>query len=258
MRLKDKVGIITGAADKDGIGAAIASRYANEGAKIVIADIKNGKEVVDALKKAGGEAVFVKTDVTKQEDCDAMARLAADLFGTIDILVNNSAIFGDIIQRPFTEITTEEWNKVMEVNTGGPFHCTKAVFPNMKEKGGKIINIASDVVILGPLGLPHYVASKGAIVAFTRCMAKELGRYNINVNSLAPGSTKSGAQKRFQKHSEIQAVEGEFDRRALEMRCLKRLQYPEDVAGAAVFLASKDSDLVTGQLIVVNGGMVFH
>jgi len=257
MRLQDKIAIITGAADIDGIGAAIAIRYAKEGAKIVIADILDGSAVVEAVKKVGSEAVFVKTDVTKQEECNAMTKTAVDRFGTIDILINNAAIYADIIEKPFMEVTTEEWNRVMAVNAGGPFHCTKAVFPYMKERGGKIINVASDIILVGLPGLPHYVASKGAIFAFTRCMANELGEYRINVNSLAPGYTKSGASKKVTQRSML-VNEEETDAVISQMRCLKRAEYPEDLTGTAVFLASSDSDFLTGQYITVNGGMAFH
>jgi len=198
MRLKDKVAIITGAAQ--GIGAAIAEGYAKEGAKVVIADIADGEAAVEVVKSSGGEAIYVKTDVTHQQSCDAMARAAVDRFGTIDILVNNAAMYAGIIKKPFTDITTEEWNRVMEVNTTGPFHCTKAVFPYMKDKGGRIINVASSIIFEGAMGMPHYVASKGAVMAFTRSMARELGGYDINVNSLAPGYTQSEGSKKIEKN----------------------------------------------------------
>jgi len=253
MRLKDRVAIITGAGDIEGIGAAIAIGYAREGAKILIADIVDGSQVVKAVEKVDGKVIFVKTDVTKQDECDAMAKAAVDYFGAIDILVNNAAIYRNIIPKPFTEVTTEEWNQVMEVNTTGPFHCTKSVFPYMKKKGGKIINISSDVVIAGVVGLPHYVASKGAVFAFTRSMARELGDFNINVNSLAPGYTQSGASKNREKNRG-----GNINEQLVQMRCLKRSQLPEDLVGTAIFLASRDSDFITGQFLTVNGGMNFH
>ena len=254
MKLEKKVAIITGAAG--GIGAAFAVGYAKEGAKIVVADIKDGKETVDAIEKAGSEAIFVKTDVSKQGECDALARAALERFGTIDILVNNAAIFGDIILRPFTEVTTEEWNRVMEVNTTGPFHCTKAVFPYMKEKGGKIINISSASIFEGVQGMPHYIASKGAIMAFTRSMARELGSFNINVNSIAPGFTHSAAGDRFDQNKKL--IDVSLEEIQLPMRCLNRAAYPEDLVGTAIFLASDMSDFITGQLIVHDGGMSFH
>jgi NAD(P)-dependent dehydrogenase (short-subunit alcohol dehydrogenase family) len=254
MKLKDKVAIITGAAG--GIGAAFALGYAKEGAKIVIGDLRDGKETVHAVEEADSQAIFVKTDVSKQEECDAMAKAAVDRFGAIDILVNNAAIFGDIILRPFTDIPTEEYDRVMQVNAIGPFHCTKAVFPYMKEKGGKIINMSSASIFEGVPGMPHYVSSKGAIMAFTRCMAKELGSFNINVNSIAPGFTHSAGGDRFDQNKEL--IDVPLEEIQLPMRCLKRAAYPEDLIGTAVFLASDMSNFITGQLIVHDGGMSFH
>jgi NAD(P)-dependent dehydrogenase (short-subunit alcohol dehydrogenase family) len=254
MKLKDKVAIITGAAQ--GIGAAFAVGYAKEGARIVIADIVDGKGAVEAVQKAGSKAVYVKTDVSKQKECDAMAKEAADRFGKIDILVNNAAIFGDIVLKPFTEVTDEEWDRAMAVNVGGPFRCTKAVFPYMKEKGGKIINMSSASIFEGVPCMPHYVASKGAIMAFTRSMARELGDYNINVNSIAPGFTHSVGGDRFDRNKAVPIPPLEELQQPL--KCLKRSAYPEDLVGTAVFLASDMSDYITGQLIVHDGGLSFH
>jgi NAD(P)-dependent dehydrogenase (short-subunit alcohol dehydrogenase family) len=253
-RLKDKVAIITGAAQ--GIGAAIAEGYAKEGAKVVIADILDGNLIVKAIEKAGGEALFVNTDVTIQADCDALAKATADRFRAIDILVNNAAMYGNIVKKPFTEITTEEWNRVMQVNTSGPFHCTKAVFPLMKEKGGRIINVSSSVVFEAPPSFPHYVASKGAVFAFTRCMAKELGEYDINVNSLAPGYTQSEGSKNVEKNRATSGPTSEDI--TLQRRCIKKSSLPGYMVGTAIFLASDDSEFITGQLILVDGGSSFH
>jgi NAD(P)-dependent dehydrogenase (short-subunit alcohol dehydrogenase family) len=254
MRLKNKVAIITGAAR--GIGAAFAVGFAKEGAKIVIGDILDGKDTVEAVKKSGSEAIFVKTDVSKQDQCNALAKAAMDRFGAIDILVNNAGFFANIILRPFTEITTEEWMRVMEVNTAGPFHCTKAVFPYMKDRGGRIINLSSASIFEGVPGMPHYVASKGAVMAFTRAMARELGVYNINVNSIAPGFTHSAGGDEFDKNKALPL--GPLDEIQLPQRCLKRPAYPEDIVGTAIFLASDDSNFITGQLIVHDGGMSLH
>lgn len=254
MRLKDKVALITGAAQ--GIGAAIAESYTKEGAKVVVGDIVDGNMVVEAMKRAGGEALFVKTDVTIQDDCDAMAKAAVERFGAIDILVNNAAMYGNIVKKPFTEITTDEWNRVMQVNTSGPFHCTKAVFPFMKDKGGRIINVASSVVFEAPPSFPHYVASKGAVFAFTRCMAKELGEYNINVNTLAPGYTQSEGSKNIEKRRKTSGPKSEEI--AVQKRCFKRSSLPEYMVGTAIFLASEDSAFITGQLVLIDGGASFH
>ena len=254
MLLKEKVAIITGAAG--GIGAAFATGYAKEGAKLVIADIVDGNNTVDDVVKTGSEAIFVKTDVTQQDQCDAMVKAAIDRFGTVDILVNNAAMYANIIKKPFEEITTEEWNQVMEVNATGPFHCAKSVFPVMREKGGKIINVASSVAFEGAAGMPHYVASKGAVVAFTRAMARELGAYNININSLAPGYTQSEASIKIQKHRRDQGPDPE--QLMLQKRCLKRSETPADLVGTAIFLASDMSDFITGQLILCDGGSFFH
>jgi NAD(P)-dependent dehydrogenase (short-subunit alcohol dehydrogenase family) len=252
MRLKDKVAVITGAAR--GIGAAFAIGFAKEGAKVVIGDIRDGKKTMAAIEKAGGEALYVKTDVTKQDQCNALAKAAVDRFGSIDILINDAGILVTI--KPFMEVTTEEWMEVMGTNTLGLFHCTKAVFPYMKDKGGKIINISSASIFEGVPGMPHYVASKGAIMAFTRAMARELGDYNINVNSIAPGFTHSEGGDEFDKNKKFPPVP--LDEIQLPMRCIKKPVYPEDLIGTALYLAGDDSKLITGQLIIHDAGISLH
>jgi NAD(P)-dependent dehydrogenase (short-subunit alcohol dehydrogenase family) len=254
MRLRDKVVIITGAAQ--GIGAIFAAGFAKEGARIVIADILDGKEVARDIEKSGGDAIFIRTDVTKQNECDALAKAASDRFGSIDILVNNAAIFGGLIAKPFIEISDEEWSRVMDVNTGGPFRCTKAVFPYMKDKGGRIINVCSATIFEGATGFPHYVASKGAVMAFTRCMARELGGFDINVNSIAPGFTHSASGDKFDQQRTT--IEISIDNMQIPMKSLKRAMYPEDLVGTAVFLASEESRNITGQLIVVDCGLILY
>lgn len=252
MRLKNKVAIITGAAR--GIGAAFAIGFAREGAKIVIGDVRDGGKTVEEIAKAGGEALYVKMDVTRQEECDALAKAAVDRFGAIDILVNNAGVLVQI--KPFMEVTTEEWMNIMATNTLGPFHCTKAVFPYMKDRGGKIINISSGTVFEGVPGLPHYLSSKGAVMALTRGMARELGDYNINVNTIAPGFTHSEGGDEFDRVKKFPPVP--LDEIQIPQRCIKRPAYPEDLVGTAVYLASDDSRMVTGQLIIHDGGMSLH
>ena len=252
MRLKDKVAIVTGAAR--GIGAAFAVGFGKEGAKVVIGDIRDGRQTLDAIERAGGKALYLKTDVRKQDQCNALAKAAVDEFGSIDILINNAGTLVTI--KSFMEVTTEEWMEVMETNTLGPFHCTKAVFPYMKDKGGKIINISSGTIFEGVPGLPHYIASKGAVMAFTRGMARELGDYHINVNAIAPGFTHSEGGDEFDRNKRFPSVP--LDELQLPLRCIKRPTYPQDLVGTAIYLASDDSALITGQLIIHDGGMSLH
>jgi NAD(P)-dependent dehydrogenase (short-subunit alcohol dehydrogenase family) len=252
MRLENKVAIITGAAR--GIGAAFAKGFANEGAKIVIGDIRDGASIIAAVQKTGSKAIYVKTDVSKQDQCDALARAAIDAFGAIDILVNNAGVL--VQMKPFIEVTTEEWLDVMKVNALGPFHCAKAVFPYMKEKGGKIINVCSATILEGVPGMPHYIASKGAVMAFTRGLARELGDFNITVNAIAPGFTHSEGGDEFDEEKKMPTVP--LDDLQIPLRCIKKPNYPEDLVGTAIYLASDDSRRVTGQMLVHDGGMSMH
>ncbi|HNY69818.1 MAG TPA: SDR family oxidoreductase [Syntrophorhabdus sp.] len=254
MRLKDKIAIITGASQ--GIGAAFAAGFAKEGAKIVIADISDGAKTVKKVADAGSEALFVKTDVSKEPECMAMAKAAYDKFGSIDILINNAAVFANIVLKPFTELSSEEFKKVIEINTSGVFHCIKAVFPYMKEKGGKIVNISSASILEGIPGMPHYVASKGAVMALTRCMARELGDFMINVNTIAPGFTHSEGGDQFDRGKALPLPP--LDELQLQGRCIKRPSMPEDLVGLALFLSTNDSAFITGQMIVHDGGLSLH
>jgi NAD(P)-dependent dehydrogenase (short-subunit alcohol dehydrogenase family) len=252
--LEDKVVIITGAAQ--GIGAEFAKGYAKEGAKVLVADVLDGTPTVEAIVNAGGEAAYAATDVTDQKACGAMVNTALEHFGKVDVLINNAAMYGNIVKKPFFEVDIKEWNRVMAVNAAGPFLCTKAVFAAMQENGGKIINVASSVVFEAPAGFPHYVASKGAMMTLTRCLARELGGYNINVNALAPGYTESQASLSIEANK---AIAGKSSAEiVLQKRCLKRAALPQDIVGTAVFLGSHLSDFITGQLILIDGGASFH
>ena len=254
MRLKNKVAIITGAAQ--GIGAAFAVGFAKEGARIVIGDIADASNTVKRVEKEGSEAIFVKTDVKNEGDCMALAKKAFEHFGAIDILINNAAVLANVILKPFTELSSEEFKRVVEINTSGAFHCIKAVFPYMKEKGGKIVNMSSASIIEGVPGMPHYVASKGAIMALTRCMARELGDFKINVNTIAPGFTHSEGGNQFDRSKALPLPP--LDELQIPGRCLKRPGLPEDLVGTALFLATDDSSFITGQMIVHDGGLSFH
>ena len=252
MRLKDKVAIVTGAAR--GLGAAFAVGFAKEGANVVIGDIRDGGNTVDAVEAAGGKAIYVQMDVTQQDQCNELAKAAIDRFEAIDILVNNAGILVTI--KPFMEVTSDEWIQVMKTNALGPLHCIKAVFPYMKDNGGKIINISSATIFEGVPGLPHYISSKGAVMALTRGMARELGDYNINVNAIAPGFTHSEGGDEFDRDKMFPDVP--LDEIQLPLRCIKRPTFPEDLVGTVIFLASDDSKLITGQLIIHDGGLSLH
>ncbi|HVN23875.1 MAG TPA: 3-oxoacyl-ACP reductase family protein [Syntrophorhabdales bacterium] len=251
MRLKDRVAIITGAAR--GLGKAYAIRLAKEGAKVVIADILDGRETVDAITATGAEALYVKTDVTSEESTQELARKVVERFGRIDILVNNAALFADLVKKPFWEIPAAEWDKVMAVNLKGPFLCSKAVYPQMKkQKKGKIINVASGTFYKGLPYFLHYVVSKGGNVAISRSMAREVGDDGINVNTIAPGYTETEILKANPQDPP------EVIRMAATGRCIKRPETPDDLTGTIVFLASDDSDFITGQTIIVDGGSALN
>src|SRR4030095_8387535 len=247
MRLGGKVAIVTGGARH--IGAAYCRRLAAEGAAIVIADILDGAAVAAEIKGKGGKAMALNIDVSKEEDTNRMASEAVQAFGRIDILVNNAAIFINIQRHPFYEISAEEWDRVSAVNIKGPFLCAKAVFPQMKEqRSGKIINISSSTAYWGTPNFLHYVASTAALIRINRSLAREVGEYGICVNAIAPGLVEHEGQNAPKALTELQ----------LKARSIKRLERPEDLFGTVVFLASPDSDFMTGQTIVVDGGSVFH
>jgi NAD(P)-dependent dehydrogenase (short-subunit alcohol dehydrogenase family) len=251
VKLKDRVAIVTGAAQ--GIGKAYALRLAGEGAKVVIADVVDGGGVREELASRGAEALVLRTDVADEQQTREMARKTAEHFGRIDVLVNNAALYATIAIKPFWELPLEEWDDVMRVNVKGSFLCAKAVYPYMKKQGrGKIINVASGVFFKGLPNFLHYAASKGAVIAMTRSMAREIGDENICVNAIAPGYVVTEAVKPelINDPKFIQTVVGG--------RCFKRHEVPEDITGTLVFLASEDSDFITGQTIVVDGGAIMH
>ncbi len=251
MRLKDRVAIVTGGAR--GLGRAYALRMAKEGARIVVADIIDGGETVELVKKEGGDAIYVRTDVTSEESTTEMARKVVEHFSRIDILVNNAALFADLVKKPFWEIPAAEWDKVMAVNLKGPFLCSKAVYPQMKKQGkGKIINVSSGTFYKGLPHFLHYVVSKGGNVALSRSMSREVGDAGINVNTIAPGYTETEFLK------ENPQDPPEVTKMGIASRAIKRPETPEDLTGTVVFLASDDSDFITGQTIIVDGGSALN
>ncbi len=245
--LDGKVAVVTGAAQ--GIGRALAEGLAREGARIVVADLKGAEEAAAAFP--GG--VGVTADVADEASVQQLVGEALERCGSIDILVNNAGLYASLEMRPFTEIPLEEWNRVMEVNVASMFLTCRAVVPAMRAGGGgKIVNISSGTPFRGVPFLLHYVTSKGAIVAFTRALARELGKDNVLVNCVAPGFTMSDGVK---EHPEV--VEKLRDA-SVGARTIQRDQLPEDVVGAVVYLAGPHSDFVTGQTIVIDGGQYFH
>ena len=248
MRLEGRVAIVTGAAQ--GIGAAYARRFAAEGARLVIADIDSGAAIVDEIKGAGGAALDVPTDVADEASCNAMVAKTLAAFGRLDILVNNAAVFTSLERQKFTDIPVAVWDKVMAVNARGVFlACKAAVAPMKARKYGKIVNIATGRFFQGVPNFLHYDASKGAVIAMTRGMARELGAWNICVNALAPGSTMSDNLKK-----QIERGGGGGLDAVVRGRAFKRHEVPEDVVGACLYLVSADSDFVTGQTMLVDGG----
>ena len=246
-RLDDKVAIVTGGARN--IGAVYARALAAEGARVVVADVLDGADTARSIRDAGGQAVAVEADVSREDDTLRMAQAAVDAFGRIDILVNNAAIYLSINRRPFYEISAEEWDRVTAVNIKGVFLCAKAVLPHMRDQGGgRIINISSNTVMAGTPNFLHYVASKAALIGMTRSMGRELGAFGINVNAIAPGLVEH----------EGQTVPPEISASRVDARSIKRRQVPQDLTGAVLYLASSDSDFVTGQTLVVDGGNIVY
>ncbi|NMM85689.1 dehydrogenase [Rhodococcus sp. SRB_17] len=240
--------LITGAAG--GLGRAFALGFSGRGFRVVAADIDSaGADRTAALVvEGGGEAVVAVVDVTSKTSTDAMAAKAAEFGdGNIDVLVNNAALYATVTRTPFEDIDVDEWDRVIGVNLKGPWMCTRAVSPYLPE-GASVINLSSATVYSGSEQWMHYVASKGGVIAMTRVMAKELGRRSITVNAIAPGFTLTEASVGLIDGAETYGV----DRGAL-----KRASQPEDIVGAALYLAGNDSNYVTGQTLVVDGGRQF-
>ncbi len=249
MRLSDRVVIVTGGAR--GIGRAYCLGVAAEGARVVVADVADPKPTVAEIEARGVQALAVACDVSREADTQRLATETLARFGRIDVLVNNAALYGTLKRRPFMEIPVEEWDRVMAVNLRGLFLFARAVFPAMRAQGkGKIVNIASSTFFKGVPDYIHYTTSKGGVVGFTRSLARELGPFGIRVNAIAPGFTLSGENEKN--------ISEERKRANVEARMLKRAQMPEDLVGTLVFLASDDSDFMSGQTMLVDGGGSVH
>ena len=248
MKLAGQVVVVTGGAA--GLGYAFAQRFLREGATVAIADISRAADTAGTL----GERCFgVAVDVASEASVAAMVEEVLARAGQVDVLVNNAAISSELKLRPFEMTTAEEWLHILGVNTIGTYLCCKAVVPHMRARGGGcIINLASGTAFKGtPLLLP-YIASKGAIISMTRGLAQELGKDGIRVNAIAPGYTVTAGMK---GNTEFYNASRDV---AIATRALKRDATPDDIVGTAVFLASDDANFITGQILAVDGGSVYH
>ncbi len=244
--LQNKTIIVTGAST--GIGQAFSVACASYGAKIIVADMNSGEETVEIIKSKGGEAKFVDVDVANEKSTDLMAKAAYDWTGRVDGLINNAAYFREVKLTPFEEIDVAVWDKIFDVNVKGIWQCSKAVIPYMRNNnGGSIINISSVVAVAGQPGYLHYVATKGAVLAMTKGLAKECGKDLVRVNTIAPGFVITDATK----NRPI-----EWQQTFLKARAISREQRPEDLVGTAVYLLSDLSSFVSGQTHVVDGGHI--
>jgi NAD(P)-dependent dehydrogenase (short-subunit alcohol dehydrogenase family) len=244
--MTQQVAIVTGGAK--GIGKAIADRLAQDGMRIVIADLQGAEEAAATYP----DGVGLTIDVASELDVERMAAEVEERCGRIDVLVNNAGLYASLEMRSFSEIPVEEWRRVMDVNVLSMFLTCRAVVPRMKASGGgRIVNISSGTPFRGVPFLLHYVTSKGAIVAFTRALAKELGG-EVRVNCVAPGFTMSDG---VEEHPEV--VEA-LQQVSVSARTIKRDQVPEDITGAVAFLCGPESSFITGQTMVIDGGQFFH
>ncbi|MET4783505.1 glucose 1-dehydrogenase [Glaciihabitans sp. UYNi722] len=252
-RLSDRVAIITGAGH--GIGKVYARRFVAEGASVVLADIDGSsvEEGAEELRKKGFQAIGVQVDVRDQGSMNAMADAATSAFGKITVLINNAALFATVpmSRSPFNEIEVEEWDRMMAINLRGPWLAARAVFPAMTKQGyGKVVNISSGTALKGSASRIHYVTSKAGILGFTKTLAREMAPSGITVNCVAPGSTLS------EEHPDADTLA--MRDAAKSDRAIARVQHPSDLEGAVVFFASADSDFITGQTLVIDGGSFMH
>lgn len=251
MALSQKVIIITGAAR--GLGQTYARRFAELGNHLVVCDLRDCAETVAQCQQTGAEAIGFETDVTKTSSTEAMAARAVEAFGRIDVLINNAALFGSLRFAPFDKLDENEWDATMSVNVKGIWNCCRAVVPAMRETGGgAIINISSLAAVYGmPNGL-HYTTSKAAVIGLTRGLAREVGRYNIRVNAVAPNVVDTEAAGEFFGDKKDKLMEA-----TTAQMSLRQPVSADDLFGTMLYLASEQSSRTTGQTLMVDGGTVF-
>ena len=246
MKLKNKTAIITGGSN--GLGRATALLFAKEGANVVVADMDEnaGSKVINDIKNSGGRGLFVKVNVSDQEDVNKLVSAALKEFGKLHILINNAGIVSD---GRLVKMELEQWQKVIDVNLKGVFICAQAVSKVLVEQneGGAIINTSSVVGLYGNFGQSNYVASKAGVIGMTKTWAKELGKYNIRVNAVAPG---------FMETDIIKSMPEKVINLMKEKTLLGRLGKPDDIANAFLYLASDEGSYVTGAVLSVDGGIV--
>jgi len=251
MNFDNKVVVVTGAAR--GLGREYACRFAGLGAKVAVNDLRDCSETLDLIEAAGGAGLATTTDVTSAGSTRDMAAEVADRFGGVDVLVNNAALYGSLSFVPMDQLDEDEWDTTMNVNVKGVWQCSRAVLPYMKERGGgAIVNISSLAATYGmPNGL-HYTASKAAVIGVTRGMAREVGRFNIRVNAVAPNVVNTDATNEVfgDKRDKIIDV-------TLSQQSIRRPLETEDIVGTVLFLSGDESKMTTGQTIMVDGGTVF-
>jgi 3-oxoacyl-[acyl-carrier protein] reductase len=245
--IKDKVAIVTGAAA--GIGAGVAGLFAENGAHVFLTDLDGGvKNVAAALQAKGGSAFGFAADASSR---DAMAQVVEDAlarFGRIDVLINNAGIYP---RQPFLEMTEEQWDAMQNINLKSVFHCTKLVMPHMvRQRAGAVVNISSVTFFTGLQNLTHYIASKGAIIGFTRALAREMGVHNVRVNCITPGAIETEGERKLMSKQQADTV--------MEIQSLKRRIGPLDIARVCLFLATELSDAMTGQTLNVDGGWIMY
>ncbi len=247
--LEGRVAIVTGGGG--GLGEGICGALAAEGAAVAAVDVarEEAERVAEQVSSTGARCIALEADVSDRRSTQTVVENVVDEFGGVDVLVNNAAIYP---LRPWTEIEEEEWDRVMAVNLKGYFLCARAAFPHMRDRGrGRVINVASITFFIGWSGFLDYVSSKGAVIGFTRTLAREVGAEGVTVNAISPGAFPTAAER---VHPDQEAL----NRRILEQQCLKRRGTPEDVGNLVTFLAGDAASFITGQTIMIDGGWAMH